>query len=295
MTSTIVKDSIVGDGWIQQTAQAVPVRRVVDPATGQETGDILTGPVRLSFVNLFKLPPKRPDQTSEPKFGATLLFTPYADMRLMSEDYYKICATEFAHKYNPADGQYYGLRSPFRNQAEKSNLNGYTPGCIFLNCTSKFKPPIVDIRNNPIVDESKVYAGVWAICSIRAYAYKDPKNQGVAFGLQSVMIIGDDTHLAAGGAPDTGKTFAGVNVAAPIVRPEIVNAMPMGGQAPAHVGIPGYTQPGYSAPQAATSLPPAMPPAQGFNPVQPQYGQAQQGFTPAVQSDEELMRQMLGQ
>lgn len=264
MTTTIMKDSIVGDAWIRQTQQNVPIQKIVDPATGAWNGDFLTGPVRLAFVDLFELPKKRADATSEPKYGATLLFPPGVEMGLLYEEYYAIAAKEFADKYEPSSQQYYGLRSPFRNQAEKAKFGGYTPGCIFMTCTSKFKPPVVDTRYNPIVDRSKVYAGVWAICAINAYAYKDPKNPGIAFGLQSVMIIADDSKFG-GGGPDAAKQFAGVNVAAPVVRPDIANGMPSGGAPAPAAGIPGYTMPGGGVMRPGIQTAP-VPAANGFDP-----------------------------
>lgn len=262
MTTTVVKDSIVGDNWIYQTAQAVPIQRVIDEKTGQPTGDILTGPVRLAFDNLFELPPVTATMTN-PKFGASLLFSPYADFSLLYEEYYAICAREFSEYYDPTSQQYVGLHSPFRDQREKIKFGGFTPGCIFITSTSKFKPPVIDARRNPIVDKSKVYPGVWAICAVNAYAYKDPRKKGVAFGLQSVMIIGDDTKFG-GGAPDPTKTFGGVaNVAAPIVRPEQMRNMPTAQPAQAPQ-IPGYT-----APAAAPHMPGAPVPQQQFVPPTP--------------------------
>lgn len=241
MASTIVKDSIVGDMWIQQTAQAVPVQRVLGD-DGMPTGDIVTGPVRLAFDNLFTLP-QVTDKMQNPKFGAALLFTPLADMTIFYEEYYRVAALEFASHWNGTE--YVGLHSPFRDQREKSNFNGFTPGCIFISATSKYKPPVVDIRKNPIVDVSKVYAGVWAICGVNTYAYKDPRKKGIAFGLQSVMIIGDDQRFG-GGPKDPNQTFAKVNVSAPIVRPDVANMLPQGANPPAP-GMP--PRPGMGAPQ----------------------------------------------
>jgi hypothetical protein len=212
-------------------------------ASGQFNGDILTGPVRLAFCNLDKLPEKKPNHKSEPKFGSHILFTPLADYTIFHEEYAKVCQREFADKYNPHDGQYYGLRSPFRNQAEKMKFGGYTAGCVFMNCTSKFKVPVVDARGNHITDWSKVYPGVWAICAVNAYAYKDPTNPGVAFGLQSVMLIGDDTKLG-GGAQDPKKFFGNVNVQAPVVRPDVAGMMPQGAMPAPAAAIPGYTNVG---------------------------------------------------
>lgn len=274
MSSTMAKDSIVGDDWIRQTMQAVPIQRIVDPATGQFAGDILTGPVRLAFCDsLWELPAPTP-QTQNPKHGATILFPTGQDFSILHEEYYKICGQVFPEYY--VNGQYHGLQSPFRDQAEKIKFTGFTPGAVFMTCTSKYKPPIVDTRYNPIVDRNKVYSGVWAICAIRAYSYgKNPPQpkKGVAFGLQSVMIIGDDTKLA-GGGPDVTKQMAGVagKINAPVVRPGIAAGMPMAGApAPAPAAaIPGYTAVGGGVPQATvpqTHYQP-QPSASGYTPEQ---------------------------
>lgn len=285
MTTTIMRDSVVGDNWIQQTAAAVPVQRVLG-ADGLPTGDILTGPVRLGYNDLFELP-KQKEGESAPKYGAKLLFTPFVDWTIFYEEYYKMCASSWPEFYDAASGQYYGLHSPFHKQQDKAKNAGYTPGLVFMNSTSKFKPPVVDVRHNPIVDKNRVYQGVWAICAVKPYAFgdkKDPKQKkGIGFGLQSVMIIGDDTRLAKGGqAPDTKAQFGGVNIAgiqAPVVRPDVVQGMPSGmpaAPAPA-AAIPGYTAPGGGMPQPGQPpaiqqqhwSPPAAPAAPGNYPAPP--------------------------
>ncbi|RTL04953.1 DUF2815 family protein [Candidatus Dependentiae bacterium] len=257
MTTTLVRDSIVGDAWIQQAMAACPPQRILDPNTGQPTGDILTGPVRIAFESLFRLPEKRPDM-NEPKYGAHLLFPPNVDFTIFQEEYYKLCGQVFPEHYN--NGQYHGLHSPFRDQAEKMKFGGFTPGCIFFNSTSKFKPPVVDARFNPIVDESKIYPGVWVVASVRPYSYgkQPPKpKKGVAFGLQSVMLLGEDTKFGQSG-PDAKQQFAGINIAAPVNRPDFSKGMPSG-QAPAPAAaIPGYTQPGGMVQQPGYA-PPAIP------------------------------------
>lgn len=239
--TTIMRDSIVGDAWIQQTAQSVPVQRIYDQKTGQPTGDILTGPVRLSFVNLFKLPAAN-DKNNNPKYGAAVMFSPLADFTIFYEEYYRVCAAEFASHYDAGSNQYVGLHSPFRRQDEKLNFGGFTPGLTWFTATSKFKPPVVDARFNPVVDESKAYAGVWAICAVNPYAYKDPRKKGVGFGLQSVMLIGDDTPFG-GGPKNPTDTFAKVNVSAPIVPPDIARNMPAGQNMPGMPGMPATPRP----------------------------------------------------
>lgn len=274
-----MRDSIVGDNWIYQTAQAVPIQRVIDEATGQLTGDILSGPVRLAFDDLFTLPQPTPTMQN-PKFGATLLFSPYADFTILYEEYNAVCAREFPEYYDAHTGQYNGLHSPFRDQREKTKFGGFTPGCIFITSTSKFKPPVIDARFNPIVDPSKVYPGVWAICGINAYAYKDPRKKGVAFGLQSVMIIGDDTKFG-GGAPDPTKTMAAARgIAAPIVRPDVAKGMPMGAQPQPGAHIPGYTQPSAQPPHHPAPAQHYQPPA--HQPYQPPHMPGQPAGQPPL-------------
>jgi len=282
MTTTIVRDSIVGDAWIQQMTQLAPVQRVLNEQ-GQPTQDILTGLVRLSWCDgLFDLP-QPTAQNANPKYGTSILFPPepYVDFSLFYEDYYKVCASSFAEYYDAQSQQYYGLHSPFRQQAEKLKFGGYTPGGIFMTVSTKFKPSVVDSRGNPIVDKSKVYAGVWAICSVNAYPNTDNRTRGVRFGLQNVMIIGDDKPLSGGGA-DPSQTFKGIagKVAAPITRPELGAVRPgPNGAAPAPSGPP--------VPQTRVAAPGAPSPS-----VMPPVPSAPMGAEES--EDDRLMREMMG-
>lgn len=271
MTTTLVRNSIVGDEWIRAAVAACPPQRRIDPATNNWNGDILTGPVRLSFFgdSLFELPKPKPGQQSEPKFETHALFTPLTDFAIFYEEYYKMCAKEFPEYWNGS--QYAGLQSPFRDQAEKLKYAGFTPGCTFMKLSSRYAPNVVDNRMNPIVDRKKVYPGIWAVCAVNVYAGGKSNamhKKGVSFGLQSVMIIGDDEKFG-GAGPDAKAQFAGVNITAPIARPDM-SKFPPGGQPPppgpgipgytTHMGAPGNVQPG--GPPPTTYAPPAgMPPA----------------------------------
>lgn len=265
MTTTCMRDSVVGDTWIYNSTLAVPVQRVIDAKTGQPTGDFLTGPVRLVFTDsLFELPAQKPGE-SAPKFGTGALFNPWTDFSLLQEEVNRLYAANFSEHYDAQTQAYHGLHSPFHQQAEKLKFSGFTPGLVYANMTSKFKPPIVDIRNNPIVDKSKVYPGVWAILGINAYKFSD-KKKGVSLGLQSVMIIGDDTKLG-GGGPDTGNMFQGARGA--IQAPTAIAAgaaagMQMGGAPAAPTGLPAAPAGGtYAAPPAPPGAPLTAPPVAG--------------------------------
>lgn len=245
MSTAMVRDSIVGDKWIEDAYRTAPPQRIFDEKTREYTGNFLSGPVRLAFVNLMALP-KATATIENPKFNTILLFPPITDFTLFNEDYYNECAKTFASYWNADAGQYMGLHSPFHDQVEKSQkYQGFTPRCTYLTVSSQFKPPIVDARGNAIVDPSKVYPGAWAILAINAYPYgmkaTGPTKRGVGFGIQSVMMIGDDTNLSGGGAVDPSKTFKGISVQAPIARPDF-SKMPTQSQgAPAPQRVPTQT------------------------------------------------------
>lgn len=284
MTTTIMRDSIVGDQWIQNAMRSAPLQKVINPETGQPTGDILTGPVRLAFVHLLEPEPMKQGDAKEPKYKCSLLFPPNVDFTPLYEAYYEICALMFPEYYDAQTQRYHGLNSPFNDQSDKLKYTGYTPGCAYMNVSSKFKPAIVDTAHNPIVDPNRLYAGVWAIASLNAYGYgKNPPQpkKGVAFGIQNVMLIGDDTKMA-GGGPDAKQTFAGVKVDAPINRPDFAQYRPAPGPAgPPAAAIPGYTAPGGGV---APSHAPAgfTPPVTAGTATHPSGGQPNPPSAPGV-------------
>lgn len=229
-----MKDSNIGDAWIKDACALNPISRVIDPKTGQPNGNILTGPVRLAFCEtLFE--PKAMNPMQQAKYGTMALYTPFTDFTIMYEEYYKILAVKFPEYYVQQQNQYAGLEVPFHDQAAKIKFAGFTPGCAYITHTTRYKPQIVDSRGNPITSPDKVYPGAWAILAVNPYDYgKSPPQpkKGVAFGLQQVMIIAEDTKLA-GGAPDPRVTFANVNVKPPVVSPAAAfgNAPPPPGMA----------------------------------------------------------------
>lgn len=259
--TTIMKDSQVGDAWIRECYAANPVQRVLD-AEGKPTPNLLTGPVRLTFCDaLFEAKPQmRTDPNSKKKFGTGVLFTPFSDLALFWEEYYKICAAEFAKEWNPhlygANQGGYQVDNPIVDQGLKAaKYGGFTPGLMTTTLTSDYKPPIVDLRNNPVVDPNKVYPGVWAIVSCNSYASgKGFPKKGPRFGLQTIMLIADDKPIA-GGAPDPRTQFAHVQIKPPVaVQPGAFGAPPPHGAPGAVQQI--YPPGGGMAPPMQNSAPP---------------------------------------
>lgn len=245
MSTTVMRNSKVGDNWIRDACAANPVQFVIDPATGQPTPNISTGPVRLSFINLDKpiaMQGQQANPNAKPKYGTTVLYTPFTDMQIFWNEYYRIAGQMFPEYWVPHTQQFAGLETPFRDQAVKFKFDGFTPGCWFANHTSQFKVQVYDVNRNPVVDPNRVYPGVWAICIVNAYGYgkapPQPK-KGVAFGLQAVMLIADDERIDGGGPIDPRMAFGGVNVKPPSVAPGALAGLapPSAGGAPA--GFPG--------------------------------------------------------
>jgi len=210
----LAKDSTLDPRWLAEQMRVNPPRLLAN-------GNIFSGPVRLAFPNLFKARAAQGQlgqgQSGVEKFGAALLFPLQTDMTLFSQSWTKAAREAFPKNWD-AQGNPVGLHLPFHDQKEKSlgvkPLAGYTPGAITFSVTSQFKPQVVDINMNPIVDEARVYPGVWAFVAMNVYKYGPPQPKtGIAFGLQSVMIIADDQKLGGGGS-DPRKDFANITMTA---------------------------------------------------------------------------------
>ena len=239
----MMRDSTIDPNWLRQMMAANPPQRA-------ENGNLLTGPVRLAFPELWRPKKgKRDDGSETSKYSANILFPLGANLDLFSEEWTRIAKQDFPQNWTP-QGQPVGIHSPFHDQVEKTVgvkvYARFTPGAIYLNVTSNYKPAVVDDAMNPIVDESRVYGGVWAIVAVNAYSYKPQKGNagktGIAFGLQSVVIIANDQKLGGGGS-DPRQDFKGISITAdsdissrmaglpgtPVSAPPTQGIMPGGG------------------------------------------------------------------
>lgn len=175
------------------------------PCKELATGNLRTCPVRLSYPNLFK-PGKVLEAGQEPKYSAALLFPLGADVKLLREAAQHVAVEAFGSKASAMR-----LHMPFRDQAEKAGgdddgKSGYVPGAVFFNCSSKQRPGIIGPDGAPISDESRVYPGVWALVTVRPFAFNHGVKKGVSFGLQNVQIIADDDRIG-GGRPRAEAEF----------------------------------------------------------------------------------------
>lgn len=202
-----MKDSDMDPKWIEDMWGKFPCQKVVD-ANGAENGNFRTGPVRLSFLSVFERA-KPVEAGKQGRFQATALFPPGADLTVLKE-----AATATALEKWPRAGQADGptLHTPFRRQDEKANLEGYTPGGIFITASADQRQPyIVDSRGAPIVNPQDAQSGFWGFLVLRPFSFDAGMKKGVSFGLQGLMVIAKDRTFGGGGG-DPAADFAGVQI-----------------------------------------------------------------------------------
>jgi len=102
------------------------------------------------------------------------------------------------------------LRDPFRDGAERSELQGYAD-TIFVTANSKNPPGLVDQKNRIITekDAAKFYPGCWARAEVIANAYDQKGNKGVKFTLMNIQKLEDDEPFT--GRKDASAVFDAVD------------------------------------------------------------------------------------
>lgn len=157
----------------------------------------------MNWPNLFEPRPKDPDNPSSDKeYSVEAIFPKEADFTEMKQ-----AALDALVKLFGADQTKWpaGIKSPFRNQGEKSKNGtlppGYAEGNIFMKfkTSAKTRPGVVDAQVKAIIDPAKVYAGAWAYADVNASAYGDKPahkgNKGVSFYLNHIQVVKDDEPL----------------------------------------------------------------------------------------------------
>lgn len=197
-------DTNMTDAWLKSAIENNPIVLL-------ESGNYRTCPVRLSFPNLFQRSKPIPPAT-EGSYGANLIFPVGTDFKVLEQGVVQVLKEKCPDALSEDPKKRVKVKNPFKDQGEMLKYDGYTEGGKFISATSRQnRPGLVDMKGVIITDETKVYPGVWAVCTIRPFWYDKGVNKGVSFGLQSVMIVADDRNLG-GGGEDVAKAFAGVNI-----------------------------------------------------------------------------------
>lgn len=153
---------------------------------------IVTGKVRLSYVNVFQ--PRAGEDGGEPKYSVCVLI-PKTDTVTINKVKAAIEAAKQAGVAKFGGKIPAGLKNPLRDGDTERDSPEYK-GHYFINCNSKQKPGVVDAAVNPILDQSEMYSGCYGRVSINFYAYNQNGNKGIGAGLQNVQKTADGEPLS---------------------------------------------------------------------------------------------------
>lgn len=171
--------------------EPIPITPITESLRPMTTGNVMTPEFRVSFPYVFRPSKPMAGSQSDPKYTITALFAKGADIAPL-----KLAVKEAATEKWGADKTKWpkNLRDPFRDQGEK-DFEGYEEGAVFITATSKQRPGLVDAKVQDIIEEKDFYPGCYARATVRAFAYDQAGNRGVAFGLQNVQKLRDGEPL----------------------------------------------------------------------------------------------------
>lgn len=229
------------------------------------SASIVTGKVRLSYVNVFE--PQTPQGGGDPKYSATILM-PKSDTMTM-----QVIQAAINEATQEGVSKRWDGKMPAKIDIPIHDGDGGRPsdgepfgeecrGCWIFTASAKQKPGIVDQRVQPIMDSTQVYSGMYAYVDINFYAYNSNGKKGIGIGLNNVQKVADGEALA--GRRSASEAFKPIDMPAAAVNP-FQAAAPQPAQA-----AYGYPQQG----QAQNPYQPA-PQQQPINPYQPQTVQQQ--------------------
>jgi Protein of unknown function (DUF2815). len=160
---------------------------------------VVTGKVRLSFVNVFK--PRAVVQGAEEKYSVTVLL-PKSDTATKAKIDAAIQAavTIGKEKWN-------GVAPPnipnpiWDGDGVKQDGTAFGDECkghwVFTaGAKVDYPPQVVDQHVQPILDHTEVYSGMYGRVSVNFFPYFYAGKKGIGCGLNNVQKLGDGTPLA---------------------------------------------------------------------------------------------------
>lgn len=152
---------------------------------------VVTGKVRLSYVNLFE--PRAAEEGKDPKYSVCLLI-PKSDKATVAAVRAAIATAAEAAKAQNNGKIPANLKSPLRDGDVERDSEEYRDHW-FINATSKLRPGVVDAGMQRIIDPTEVYSGCYGRAAVNFYYYSVNGNRGVAAGLQNVQKLEDGEPL----------------------------------------------------------------------------------------------------
>ena len=204
---------------------------------------VLTGEVRLSYVNLVAPRANNNDPTGTPRYSVTLLI-PKTDVAVKQN----IDASIEAAAADAQTSKWNGVRPPMMpipihdGDGVRENGTPYGPeckGCWVITASSQNKPQVVHQSDiNTELAPQDIYSGMYARVTINFFGYNRGGKRGIGCGLGNVMKTREGEPLAGGataaadfagiGSTPTATTSYGNSAAAFGLAPGAIN--PLTGQ-----------------------------------------------------------------
>ena len=176
-----------------------------------EITNVTTGEARLSYVHLFKPHAQQPG--AEEKFSCTVL-VPKSDTATKA----RIDAAIEAAKQKGINGKWNGVCPPIvphpvydGDGVRPSDGMPFGPECkghwVFTaSAKADYPPEVVDQNGNPMINQSEMYSGVYALVNVEFYPYMFGGKKGIGCGLGPVKKVRDGEALG-GSAPTAAQAF----------------------------------------------------------------------------------------
>lgn len=169
---------------------------------------VITGKVRFSYAHVFE--PVTMAEGQDAKYQVSLII-PKSDLATLEKIEKAVEAAKVVGKDKISkNGKIMpGLKMPLRDGDEERPDNPEYANSMFVNCSSKIKPGIVDKDLNPIMSQDEFYSGCYGRASINFYAFNNAGNRGIACGLNNLQKLADGEALAGGASAE--EDFGGSN------------------------------------------------------------------------------------
>ena len=173
--------------------------------------NVTTGEARLSYVHLFKPHAQQPG--AEEKYSCTVL-VPKSDTTTKA----RIDAAIEAAKQKGINGKWNGVCPPIvphpvhdGDGVRPSDGMPFGPECkghwVFTaSAKADYPPEVVDQNGNPMINQSEMYSGVYALVNVEFYPYMFGGKKGIGCGLGPVKKVRDGEALG-GSAPTAAQAF----------------------------------------------------------------------------------------
>jgi hypothetical protein len=145
-----------------------------------DTAKVITPEFRLSFPALFE---KKAFEDSIPRYEITMLFDPNeVDVSPIQKAIDHVIKEKWKGKPPKK------LLIPLKDGDEKE-LEGYAGMKYLAAWNRQRQPSVIDSAKNEIFDPQEIQAGYYCRAIIRAFAYENKFNKGVAFALEAVQLV----------------------------------------------------------------------------------------------------------